>query len=76
MQTHHMRNSRLRIVFADTFVSYSLAADATFGEIARQWAALSSRYRGETVAVDVTLRPDARTSHRRPICPTGLHSPA
>ncbi len=46
---------RLRFVFEDAVVSFSLAAEATFGEIAQKLAEISNRHPGDPVAIDVTL---------------------
>jgi hypothetical protein len=48
-------NRRLRFVFDDAVVSLSLAADATLGDVAQQWAELLQRHRGQPIAIDVTL---------------------
>jgi hypothetical protein len=55
MQADHTGDSRLRFVFDDAVVSFGLAADVTFGEIARTLGELSSRRYGSPVAIDVTL---------------------
>jgi len=66
----HARIRRLRVVFGDTVLSCSLAADATFGELARRLEEPSSRRHGKPVAIDVTLySPPAdavRRTSRRP----------
>lgn len=56
MQTELANPSRLRIVFSDAVVSCSLAADATFGEIAETLVELSNQRYGDPVAIEVTLR--------------------
>ena len=55
MQADHTGDSRLRFVFDDGVVSFGLAADVTFGEIARTLDELSSGRYGSPVAIDVTL---------------------
>jgi hypothetical protein len=55
IQVDHAGDSRLRFVFSDKVVSFSLAADTTFGEIARTLAKLSNPRYGNPVAIDVTL---------------------
>ena len=55
IQADHTGDSRLRFVFDDGVVSFGLAADVTFGEIARTLGELSRRRYGSPVAIDVTL---------------------
>ena len=55
IQVDHAGDSRLRFVFNDKVVSFSLAADTTFGEIARTLAELSNQHYGNPVAIDITL---------------------
>ena len=55
IQAGHTGGSRLRFVFDDGVVSFGLAADVTFGDIARTLGELSSRRYGSPVAIDVTL---------------------
>jgi hypothetical protein len=55
MQVDRAENSRLRFVFDDTVISFSLAADVTLGEIARRWGEISRRRYRKGVAVDVIL---------------------
>jgi len=50
------RDSRLRLVFNDTVMSFDLAADATFGEIARTLGEQSCRRHGHAIAIDVRLK--------------------
>ena len=61
IQVDHSGESCLRFVFNDAVVSLSLAADATFGEIARTLSELSRRRYGNPVAIDVTLGSGAAT---------------
>ena len=42
-------------MFGDTVLSFNLASDATFGEIARTLDELSIQRHGDPVAIDVTL---------------------
>jgi hypothetical protein len=58
----HAGDSLLRVVFDDAVVSLSLAADATFGEVARTLGDLPRRRYGNPVAIDVTLRRGGRES--------------
>lgn len=57
---HHnhteLTEDRLRIVFNDTVVSFDLAVDITFGEVARALDDLSNRRTCSPVAVDVSLQ--------------------
>ena len=55
IQADHAEDRRLRFVFDDGVVSFGLAADVTFGDIARTLGELSSRRYGSPVAIDVTL---------------------
>jgi len=55
IQVHHSGDSRLRFVFNDTVVSLTLAANATFEDIARTLGELAPRHYGDPVAIDVTL---------------------
>jgi hypothetical protein len=49
-------DSRLRLVFNDTVLTFNLAADATMGEIARITGEFADGRRyGDPLAVDVTL---------------------
>ena len=50
-------DNRLRFVYNDAVVSFSVASDVTFGEIARTLDCLSSAREGNPVAIDVTLLP-------------------
>lgn len=70
IQVDQARDSRLRFVFSDTVISLGLAADATFGEVARKLGRLSRKRYGNPVAIDVTLaacedNAAGRMSHRR-----------
>ena len=56
IQADHARDSRLRFVFGDKVVSFGLAAEATFGEIAQTLGQLSNQRYGNPVAIDVTLK--------------------
>lgn len=48
-------DNRLRFVFGDTVVSYRVAADTTFEDIARRLGALAHRRHGHPVAIDITI---------------------
>ena len=65
IQAEHAGRSRLRVVFGDAVVSCSLAADATFGEIARTLGELSNQLHGKPVAIDVILAARESSSARR-----------
>ena len=56
IQIDHARDSRLRFVFNHSVMSFSVAPDATFGEIARTLGGLSNRRYGNPVAIDVKLK--------------------
>ena len=56
-QTDHAGDNRLRFVYNDAVISFSVSADVTFGEIARTFDELSIEHVGNPVAIDVTLRP-------------------
>lgn len=62
----HSQESRLRIVFSDTVVSFALATHATVEDIARTLGELSSQRYGPPVAIDITLSPASRGARRRP----------
>lgn len=51
----HRDDSRLRLVFDEKVVSYGLAADATFGDIAEALERISIQRFGTPVSIDVTL---------------------
>ena len=53
-------DSRLRFVFSDKVVSLSLAADATFEDIARTLGEFSNPRYCNPVSIDVTLSPARR----------------
>ena len=56
IQVEHASDSRLRFVFNHSVMSFSLAADATFGEVAQTLGELSNRRYGHPVAIDVRLK--------------------
>ena len=56
IQTDHLKDNRLRFVFNHSVMSFSVAPDATFGEIARTLGGLSNRRYGNPVAIDVKLK--------------------
>ncbi len=51
----HAPDSRLRFVFDDAVHAVGLAANATFGDIARAMGDMASKRRGIPVAIDVTF---------------------
>jgi len=55
-------DSRLRFVFSDRVVSLSLAADATFEDIARALGEFSNPEYRNPVSIDVTLSPASRAA--------------
>ena len=55
IQADRLGHSHLRFMFGDTVLSFNLASDATFGEIARTLDELSIQRHGDPVAIDVTL---------------------
>lgn len=58
-------DSRLRFIFSDRMVSLSLAADATFEDIARTLDEFSNPRYNNPISIDVTLSPasDAALLH-------------
>ena len=75
VQVDRPRESRLRIVFSDTVVSFRLAAAATFEDVARKLGELPRQRYGHPVAIDITLSqelpdPAHRHSRRTPRHPT------
>lgn len=48
-------DNRLRFVFDDAVLSFSLAADATFEEIALKFGEVSNHHPGKPVAIDVRM---------------------
>jgi hypothetical protein len=75
-QVEPTRDSRLRIIFDDTVVSFSVAAEVTLTEIARRLDELSSWRRAEPVAIDVILGRGADETIRRMPPRPGLESTA
>ena len=55
IEAEHATDYRLRFVFHEKVVSFPLAADATFGEIARALGWFARRRYGQPIAIDVTL---------------------
>ena len=58
MLTSNAENPRtgyLRFVYPDTVVSFRIAGDVTFGEVARTMGELASQRYGPPLAIDVTL---------------------
>jgi hypothetical protein len=72
VKVDHAGGSRLRFVFDDSVVSFNLAADVTFGEIARTLSDLSNRRYGNPVAIDVILGSRDGGSLRRNSCRPGF----
>lgn len=56
IQVYQLPKRRLRFVFNDTTVSFGLAENATFEDIARKLDELPNQGYGNPVAIDVTLR--------------------
>jgi hypothetical protein len=73
VEADHARLLRLRVVFGDTVLTYSLAADASVGEIARRLEEPSSRRHGSPVAIDVTLYSCPTDPFRQPSCRKSPH---
>jgi hypothetical protein len=55
IQVDHAGASRLRFVFDDGVVSLSLAAHATFEDIARTLGKLAQQHHSDPLAIDVTF---------------------
>ena len=55
VQIDHLRHSRLRLMYSDAVVSFNLASNVTFSEIARKLDELSVERHGSPLAIDVTL---------------------
>jgi len=51
----HAGDSRLRFVFDDTVVSFSMSNNVTYGEIARTLGEISNPRYCSPVAIDITL---------------------
>ncbi len=56
IQVYQVPKHRLRVTYSDTTVSLSLAANATFEDIARTLDELPNQRYGDPVAIDITLR--------------------
>ena len=56
IQTEHLGDSHLRLVFHDMEMSFSLAANVTLGEVARTLDEISKQRYGNPVAIFVTLK--------------------
>jgi hypothetical protein len=56
IQVDHAGDNRLRFVFNHSVMSFSVAPETTFGEVARTLGGLSSRRHGNPVAIDVKLK--------------------
>ena len=72
-QAHRPLPGCLRLVFNDTVMSFSLPDKVTFGEVARTLEQLSSERRGDTAAIDVTLRTSDELTSRRYLNPLAIH---
>jgi hypothetical protein len=68
----HTGNSRLRLVFDDAVVSFDLAANATFEDIARTLGELSNQRYRNPVAIDVILAVPPGSFCSPHIVPTGI----
>jgi hypothetical protein len=55
VQVDHTGDTRLRFVFDDGVVSFSLAAHATFEDIARTLGELAQQHYSNPLAIDVTF---------------------
>ena len=51
----HAGNNRLRFIFDDAVVSFSVAADATLEDIARTFGELAPQHYGNPLAIEVIL---------------------
>jgi hypothetical protein len=58
IQTDHAGDNRLRFVYSDAVISFSVPADVTFGEIAETFDELSIEHVSNPVAIDVTVIPE------------------
>ncbi len=56
IQVYQVPKHRLRVTYSDTTVSLTLAANATFEDIARTLDELPNQRYGGPLAIDVTLR--------------------
>lgn len=74
IQVERERDSRLRFVFGDAVLLFSVAPEVTLGEIARRLGELSSRRRGAPLAIDLTIGSGAHESIRRMSSPPGPES--
>ncbi len=55
IQSDHTGDRRLRFVFSDRVLSFLLASDATFGDVAWKLGEVFNRHCGNPVGIDVTL---------------------
>jgi len=55
IRSNRASDRRVRFVFDDAVLSFSLSADATFGEIATKMGEVSNYRLGKPVAIEVTL---------------------
>jgi hypothetical protein len=65
LRANNSGENRLRFVFDDTVMSFGLAPDATFADVARKWGEVEPRDRGSPIAIDVTLLGAMPIGHRR-----------
>lgn len=68
----HSQESRLRIVFSDTVISFGLAADATFADIAWTLGEFSIPRHGHPLAIDITLNQASPDPDKRPSTSTAF----
>ena len=59
-QVDHAGDSRLRFIFDDAVISFSLAAHATFEDIARTLGELAQDHNINPLAIDVTFAAPTR----------------
>jgi len=64
IQFDHPEGSRLRFVFDDAVVSFNLAENADFGEIARIMDELMKQDSGRPLGIDVTMSGTSRKAVR------------
>ena len=59
-----LRHSRMRLVYSDTVVSFSLASNVMYGEIARTLAVIFGHNDVSPIEIDVTVsRPENSIAH-------------
>jgi hypothetical protein len=67
----HAHDSRLRIVFDDAVLSFDLAANATFADIALALGDVVSQHDGVPIAIDVTFAVASASHCSSPVGPMG-----